>query len=153
MTRRPAKARGRTPRVVSKFPKEHDDRARLGSICIARNRLCRFPLNDIVRGVKRCQRGTATSLASHDLPIEMRMTYHALEQSHPEGHHHFRATRSGDVANVDNVIRLPAEPIAEMSGDFPFRGSVVAANEQVVIARNTGGVDHIMSQFTVLSAL
>ena len=77
------------------------------------------------------------------------MTDHALEQSHPEGHHHFRATRSGDVANVDNVIRLPAEPIAEMSGDFPFRGSVVAANEQVVIARNTGGVDHNVAIYCI----
>ena len=52
-------------------------------------------------------------MASHDLPIEMRMTDHALEQSHPERHHHFRAAgeaqeslrqRSRPVRNREEMV-------------------------------------------------
>jgi hypothetical protein len=52
-------------------------------------------------------------LASHDLPIEMRMTDYALEQSHPERHHHFRAAgeaqeslrqRSRPVRNREEMV-------------------------------------------------
>ena len=79
------------------------------------------------------------------------MTDHALEQSHPQRHHHFRSTRSGDVANVDNVIRLPAEPIAEVLSDSFLCSSIVAADEQVVIARNTGWFDHDVAIYGVKS--
>src|SRR5262249_138756 len=83
-----------------------------------------------------------TSLTSHDLPIEMRMTDHALEQSHPERHHHFRAAGGGNVAKIDNVIRIPAEPLAEKFCYLFFRGRIVAANEQVVLPQNSRWFNH-----------
>src|SRR5262249_25030724 len=50
--------------------------------------------------------------------------------------------RVGDVAKVDNVVGLPAEPFAEPVGDFAFGRRVVAADEQVVVARHTGRSNH-----------
>src|SRR5262245_11853726 len=70
------------------------------------------------------------------------MTDRALEQSQPKRHHHFRSTRSTDVANVENVIRFPTEPIAEVLSDLLLCGSIVSADEQIVIARNSGWLDH-----------
>src|SRR5215470_1643436 len=71
----------------------------------------------------------ATSLASHDLPIEMRMTDHALEQSHPERHHHFRAAGGSDVANVDDVVHFPTKPFVQIFGYVLLRCGIVAADE------------------------
>ena len=38
--------------LKSKFRKKHDDGARLGAIDIARNGLCRFPLDNVVRRIE-----------------------------------------------------------------------------------------------------
>ena len=90
--------------------------------------------------------------ADDDALVEMRVTDHTLEQTHPERHHHFCAARGCDVANIDDVVDLPAEPFVQIFGDFVFRRGVVAADEQIVIAGTRDG-STMISQFTVLSAL
>ena len=57
----------------------------------------------------------------------MRMPDHALEQSHLERHHHLRAARGGDVADINDVVDLPAEPVAKIFGDFVLGVRVIAA--------------------------
>ena len=49
----------------------------------------------------------------------MRRSQHT-PKAHPEGEKHFRAARVGNVAEVNNVAGLPAEPFAEPVGDFAF---------------------------------
>src|SRR5262249_61909779 len=77
------------------------------------------------------------------------MPNYALEQSHPERHHHFRASRSGYVADVDDVVDLPAEPFVEVLGDFFLRIRVVAADEEIVIAGNARRFDHDVAVHSV----
>src|SRR5262249_31382573 len=67
--------------------------------------------------------------AADDVVVKMRVTDHTLEQTHPERHHHFCAARGCDVADVDDVVDLPAEPIVQIFGDFVLRVRVVAADE------------------------
>src|SRR5215472_16187059 len=59
------------------------------------------------------------SRASNDMDVEVRGPQYA-PQAHPQRQKHLRATRVGDVAKVDNVGGLPAEPFAEPVGDFAF---------------------------------
>ena len=49
---------------ISNFGKEHDHRARLGPIGMARNRLCPVPLDDVVRGVEGCVNPAAPWIAA-----------------------------------------------------------------------------------------
>jgi len=65
----------------------------------------------------------------------MRMTDLPV-QAQPDGHPHFHAARTGDIAQIDDVLALPAEPFAQPAADLALRGSVVATDKQVVIARN-----------------
>ena len=41
-------------KFTSNSRKKHDHRARLGTVSMAGNRLCRLPLDDVVRGVQGC---------------------------------------------------------------------------------------------------
>jgi hypothetical protein len=81
------------------------------------------------------------SLSANDVDVEMRRSQHP-PQSHPKREKHFRATRVGDVTEINNVAGLPAKPFTEPVGDFAFGRRVVAADEQIVIARQTRGSDH-----------
>jgi hypothetical protein len=63
-------------------------------------------------------------------------------QAHPMSEEHFRAARVGDVAEVNDVARLPAKPFAEPVRDLALRRSVVAVDEEVVIAGHTRRSNH-----------
>jgi len=69
----------------------------------------------------------------------MRRSQHT-PKAHPEGEKHFRAARVGNVAEVNNVAGLPAEPFAEPVGDSAFGRRVVAAEKQILVAW-PGGMD------------
>src|SRR5262245_51192971 len=95
------------------------------------------------------KRWTATSLASHDLPIEVRITDHVLEPPRPKRHHHFRSTRSGDVTDINNVVGLPAKPIVHVLSDLFLCHRIVAADEQIVIARDTRRFNHNIANYGI----
>ena len=69
--------------------------------------------------------------------VEVRMPDYALKKSHPERHHHLGAARGSDVAQVDNILCFPAEPLAQIFGHLFFGCGIIAADEKVVIAGNT----------------
>lgn len=71
----------------------------------------------------------------------MRMTDLAVK-TQPQGHPHLHPTRAGEVAQIDDIGTLPAEPIAEPPGYFALRGGVVAAEEQVVVPGHQSGLHH-----------
>src|SRR5215471_4676633 len=71
----------------------------------------------------------------------MRMTDFSVK-AQPNGHPHFHTPCSGDVAKLDNVAGLPAEPFAEPAGNLTLGLDVVAADKEVVVTRHEGGLDH-----------
>src|SRR4029453_13885443 len=73
-------------------------------------------------------------LPSNYLVVEIRMTEHALKEPQPERHQHFHPARSGDVAEIDDVLGVPAEPVGKKVNNFFFGHGVVATNEEIVIA-------------------
>src|SRR4029434_9163808 len=81
------------------------------------------------------------SSATDDVDVEMRIAYDTPEP-HPEREKHFCAARVGDVAEVDDVCGLPAEPFAKPVGDFPLCRCIVAADEQVVVTGHARWFDH-----------
>src|SRR5215831_12387647 len=83
----------------------------------------------------------ASSLSANDVDVEVRIADDA-PQTHPQGQKHLRAARVGDVAKVNDAGGLPAEPLAKPVCDLAFGGGVVAANEQVVVARNARRSNH-----------
>jgi hypothetical protein len=70
--------------------------------------------------------------SANDVNVEVRRSQYA-PQSHPKREKHFSAARVADVAEVDNVAGLPAEPFAKAVSDFAFCRRVVAADEQLVV--------------------
>src|SRR6185295_16043399 len=54
-------------------------------------------------------------LPHHNMHIERRVLRHA-EQTNPQRQVHLHAARACDVAEVDDVRALPAEPLAEQYG-------------------------------------
>src|SRR4030095_10946115 len=84
-----------------------------------------------------------TLLTANNVIVEVRVTYYALKKAHPEWHNHLGAARGSDVAQIDNILRFPAEPLAQIFGHLFFGGGVIAANEKVVTvggARARGAV-------------
>src|SRR4029453_12774710 len=77
-----------------------------------------------------------TLLTANNVIVEVGVTYYALKKAHPEWHNHHGAARGGDVAQIDNILRFPAEPLAQIFGHLFFGGGIISANEQIVIARN-----------------
>jgi hypothetical protein len=75
--------------------------------------------------------GPSTSL--HHANVEMRVSDDA-PQAYPKREKHFRATRISDVAEINDVVRLPAEPLAKIFCHFALRRRFVAADKEVVIA-------------------
>ena len=88
------------------------------------------------------------SLSANDVNVEVRRSQYG-PQSHPKREKHFRAARVADVAEVNNVAGLPAEPFAKPVGDFPLGRCVVATDEQVVIAWHTRRINHDVAVYGV----
>src|SRR5204863_2073406 len=88
------------------------------------------------RGRSRAGKPGLPSIAANDVVVEIGVTDHTLKQPHPQRHHHFGAAGGGDVAKIDDLARLPAEPLSEISSHILFGHGIVAANEQVMIARD-----------------
>src|SRR5262249_7965951 len=80
-------------------------------------------------------------LSANDVNVEMRRSQHT-PQPYPERKKHLRAARVGDVAKINDVAGLPAEPLGKPVGDFAFRRSVIAADEQLVLARHARRRNH-----------
>ena len=78
----------------------------------------------------------ALSPFADHLDVEMRISNDLLKKSQPKWQKHLRPACAGDVAKIDNVLGLPAEPGAEMFNHFFLGRRVVATDEQVVIARH-----------------
>ena len=75
------------------------------------------------------------------MDVEVRRSQHA-PQSHPKREKHFRAARVADVAEVNNVAGLPAEPFAKPVCDFALGLRVIATDEQVVITWDPRWINH-----------
>jgi hypothetical protein len=73
-------------------------------------------------------------------------------QAKPERQIHFRPTGVRDISQVENVVALPAKVLRDEISDPGFRGRIITADKQIVIARRDGRIT-MTSQFTVLSAL
>src|SRR3974390_1456653 len=63
-------------------------------------------------------------------------------QAQPDGHPHFHAARAGDVAQIDDVFALPAEPIAKPAVDLAFGVGIVSADEEMMVAGYQSGLYH-----------
>ena len=63
-------------------------------------------------------------------------------QAKPNRHPHLHTARSGDIAQINDVAAFPAKPFAEPIADFTLRGSVVSADEEVVVARDERWLHH-----------
>src|SRR5262245_30332073 len=81
------------------------------------------------------------SFLANNVNVEMRRSQR-VPQPHPQREKHLRAARVGDVPEVNDVPGLPAEPFGKPVGHFAFGRRVVAADEQLVIARYPGRRNH-----------
>lgn len=76
-----------------------------------------------------------------DMKVEVRVSHGAVEPD-PQREDHLHAARRRDVSQIDDVPRVPAEPLAQGPGDRRLRFGVVAADEHVMISRELRRVDH-----------